>query len=76
MYQREAMWISFGTIRNCAVKVSVGGVNALTGLSQSVSEQGKQDYLALSKSDYGQLCVTCLNKSNPTPGPYPSLGGL
>ena len=56
------MWISFGTIENCAVKVSVGGVNALTGLSQSVSEPGKQDYLALSKMNYGQLCVNRLNK--------------
>jgi len=76
MYQREAMWISFGTIRDCAVKISVGGVNALTGLSQNVSEPGKQDYLALSRNDSGQLYVTCLNKSNQIPGPYPYLGGL
>lgn len=69
------MWISFGTIKNCAVKVSVGGVNALTGLSQSVSEPRKQDYFALSRSDYGQLCVTHLNTSISIPGPYPYLGG-
>ena len=58
MYQREAMWISFRAKNDCAVKVSVGGVNALTGLSQNVSEPGKQDYLALKTRDRGQLCVT------------------
>ncbi|KIJ11855.1 hypothetical protein PAXINDRAFT_15306 [Paxillus involutus ATCC 200175] len=39
MYQREAMWMSFN-LRNegqnsLAVKISVGGVNALTGLPQN-----------------------------------------
>ncbi|KAF8837974.1 hypothetical protein BDN67DRAFT_1013451 [Paxillus ammoniavirescens] len=39
MYQREAMWMSFGHwgghLGPVAVKVSVGGVNALTGLPQN-----------------------------------------
>ncbi|KIM48720.1 hypothetical protein M413DRAFT_59883, partial [Hebeloma cylindrosporum] len=56
MYQREAMWISFERIQDCAIKISVGGVNALTGLSRNASEPGTQDYLALSRSNFGQLC--------------------
>ena len=51
MYQREAMWISFEPAYNSqssfAVKISVGGVNALTGLSQKENAKGKQDYLAV-----------------------------
>ncbi|KIJ09948.1 hypothetical protein PAXINDRAFT_172288 [Paxillus involutus ATCC 200175] len=50
MYQREAIWMSF-KVRNwshpLAVKISVGGVNALTGLPQNVSAKGKQDYLPI-----------------------------
>ena len=53
MYQREAMWMSFSVPSNSyrsyfAVKISVGGVNALTGLSQKENAIGKQDYLAVS----------------------------
>lgn len=52
MYQREAMWMSFKPAYNLslpsfAVKISVGGVNALTGLSQRENTIGKQDYLAI-----------------------------
>jgi hypothetical protein len=63
MYQREAMWMSFkprnnpfenGSLPSFAVKISVGGVNALTGLSQRESTTGKQDYLAVGGKD-GQL---------------------
>ena len=56
MYQREAMWISFkspGT--DVAVKVSVGGVNALTGLPRDEpAPEDIQDYLPVNK-EKGQL---------------------
>ncbi|KAF8837956.1 hypothetical protein BDN67DRAFT_132714 [Paxillus ammoniavirescens] len=57
MYQREAMWMSFraksrhGNQNPLAVKISVGGVNALTGLPQNVSAKGKQDYLPIGGKD-------------------------
>jgi hypothetical protein len=59
MYQREAMWMSFsrsydGSSESFAVKISVGGVNALTGLSQKENAIGKQDYLAVGGRN-GQL---------------------
>jgi hypothetical protein len=58
MYQREAMWMSFksrhDSTASFAVKISVGGVNALTGLPQNESTTGKQDYLAVGGKD-GQL---------------------
>ena len=48
MYQREAMWMSFQPQYGpCAVKISVGGVNALTGLPQNQSVKGKQDYVVV-----------------------------
>ena len=49
MYQREAMWMSFNVPnkQGVAVKISVGGVNALTGLPQNVSATPKQDYLPI-----------------------------
>jgi hypothetical protein len=50
MYQREAMWMSFEPAnRGCsyAVKISVGGVNVLTGLPQNQSVEGKQDYVVV-----------------------------
>jgi hypothetical protein len=56
MYQREAMWMSFKPARRyCryAVKISVGGVNALTGLPQNQSVEGKQDYIVVG-GDNGQ----------------------
>ncbi|KAH9923652.1 uncharacterized protein B0H18DRAFT_458767 [Fomitopsis serialis] len=58
MYQREAMWISFSHPTNSrvhpAVKVSVGGVNALTGTAQGMHNEGDQDYLPI-HSGGGQL---------------------
>lgn len=52
------MWMSFktahGSQSSFAVKVSVGGVNALTGLSQKENAKGKQDYLAIGGKN-GQL---------------------
>jgi hypothetical protein len=54
MYQREAMWMSFKSDKPSAVKISVGGVNALTGLPQNETAQGKQDYLAVGPLN-GQL---------------------
>jgi hypothetical protein len=53
MYQREAMWMSFEPASaswqglSYAVKISVGGVNALTGLSQNQIVEGKQDYVVV-----------------------------
>ena len=56
MYQREAMWMSFNVPGErgsasgggpVAAKISVGGVNALTGLPQNVSATLKQDYLPI-----------------------------
>jgi hypothetical protein len=50
MYQREAMWMSFEPARkfgSYAVKISVGGVNALTGLPQDQAVEGKQDYIVI-----------------------------
>ncbi|KIK79448.1 hypothetical protein PAXRUDRAFT_834089 [Paxillus rubicundulus Ve08.2h10] len=58
MYQREAMWMSFDRQNKrqnpLAVKISVGGVNALTGLPQNVKAKGKQDYVPIG-GDHGQL---------------------
>jgi len=56
MYQCEAMWMSFSPVSLCssAVKISVGGVNALTGLPQNESAKGKQDYLPIAEKN-GQL---------------------
>lgn len=55
MYQREAMWMSFESRQQpSAIKVSVGGINALTGLNQNSESNGKQDYVAVNL-DGGQL---------------------
>ncbi|KAM6493413.1 hypothetical protein JOM56_011547 [Amanita muscaria] len=54
MYQCEAMWMSFKSDNPVAVKVSVGGVNALTGLPQNESKNGVQDYLPVG-GNRGQL---------------------
>ena len=52
MYQSELMWISFAPTsqRTSAVKISVGGVNPLTGLSQNQRTTGKQDYLEIDRN--------------------------
>jgi hypothetical protein len=54
MYQREAMWISFDALNASAVKISVGGVNALTGIPQDRTANAKQDYLPVGAT-HGQL---------------------
>lgn len=41
MYQREAMWINFAATRPFAVKVHVGGVNAVSGLPRE--DGGSED---------------------------------
>ena len=47
------MWISFSQHSDFdisyAVKISVGGINGLTGLAQTESSKGKQDYLAIGR---------------------------
>lgn len=60
MYQREALWIAFLTAppNRAAVKVSVGGVNALTGEPQgAASKSGEQDYLPVNSVN-GQMYVS------------------
>ena len=59
MYQREALWVSFSnSLSKAAVKVSVGGVNALTGKPQDVAgKPGEQDYLPINSIN-GQLYVS------------------
>ena len=56
MYQREALWLSFSRdFVDCAVKISVGGVNALTGLPHDQPAPPKiQDYLPVNSSK-GQM---------------------
>ncbi|KAF8546836.1 ubiquitin-domain-containing protein [Imleria badia] len=64
MYQREAMWMSFKVPdqRNRAVKISVGGINALTGLPQNVSATPKQDYLLVG-GENGQMWLDGISTS-------------
>jgi len=51
LYQREAMFLSFKAINDCfAVRVSVGGVNGLSGLPWNADPRQRvaiQDYLAI-----------------------------
>ncbi|TVY18395.1 Ubiquitin [Lachnellula arida] len=42
IYQREAMWINFTATKPFAVKVYVGGVNAISGESKVVTDATKQ----------------------------------
>lgn len=48
MYQREALWLAFNSDRQAlptALKVSVGGINAITGLPKGKEDVDMQDYL-------------------------------
>jgi hypothetical protein len=46
MHQREALWIDLKNNRANAIKVSVGGINAVTGYPKNVEPpEGQQDYL-------------------------------
>ena len=52
MYQREALWLNFKHQPNVsnAMKVSVGGINALTGAKKGeAGKAGVQDYLCKSQ---------------------------
>ncbi|KAF7341974.1 Ubiquitin-like domain-containing protein [Mycena venus] len=45
LFQREALWVSIGG-GNCAIKISVGGINAITGGKRDEKPpNGLQDYL-------------------------------
>ncbi|TFK70050.1 ubiquitin-domain-containing protein [Pluteus cervinus] len=63
IYQREALWIHFVSTKSSAshaVKVSIGDVNALTGLPRDrPTPQGKQDYAAV-KNHGGQIWLVRL----------------
>jgi hypothetical protein len=64
MYQREAMWLSFKQgDEGSAVKISVGGVNALTGLPQNAASGDKQDYLAVTNGVGGQMWLDGISVS-------------
>lgn len=59
MHRCEAMWMNFetyGLSPSYAVKVSAGGLNALTGLPRkaSTTDGGRQDYLAVRQDGLGQ----------------------
>ena len=63
MHQCEAMWISFllrgaATEASYAVKVSAGGVNAITGTLRNARTEGRQDYLAVTPGDFSQTCAS------------------
>ncbi|KAJ6588398.1 hypothetical protein B0H19DRAFT_1248064 [Mycena capillaripes] len=47
LFQREALWISIGSSAgNCAIKISVGGINAITGGKRDEKPpNGVQDYV-------------------------------
>jgi len=48
MHQREAIWMSSEPqYPSYAVKISVGGVNALTGLRQNQSVKDKENYVVV-----------------------------
>ncbi|KAH8802024.1 hypothetical protein DL96DRAFT_1687204 [Flagelloscypha sp. PMI_526] len=52
LFQREALWISISGV-TCAIKISVGGVNAITGYRQDEeSPLGVQDYLVGGKQPW------------------------
>ncbi|KAH6653835.1 hypothetical protein BKA67DRAFT_676351 [Truncatella angustata] len=49
MYQREAMWINFTALRPFALKVYVGGVNAVSGFPMQENETTRQKRLKMLK---------------------------
>ncbi|EKM51175.1 uncharacterized protein PHACADRAFT_187748 [Phanerochaete carnosa HHB-10118-sp] len=60
MHQCEAMWMKFrvlGDFAAYAVKISAGGLNALTGLPRNAIAVNKQDYLAIREDGRGQPMV-------------------
>ncbi|KIP10611.1 hypothetical protein PHLGIDRAFT_115368 [Phlebiopsis gigantea 11061_1 CR5-6] len=56
MHQCEAMWMSFsGYAESSAVKISAGGINAITGLRSDAPSDGRQDYVPVRSDGSGQL---------------------
>ncbi|KAK7001049.1 hypothetical protein R3P38DRAFT_3052767 [Favolaschia claudopus] len=52
LYQREALWISIGG-EHCAIKVSVGGINAITGTKRDEKPPNNlQDYVVGGKQPW------------------------
>ncbi|KAF8208336.1 hypothetical protein K438DRAFT_1813838 [Mycena galopus ATCC 62051] len=52
LFQREALWISIGG-GNCAIKISVGGINAITGSKRDEEPpNGLQDYVVGGKQPW------------------------
>eukprot|EP00727_Mastigamoeba_balamuthi_P009870 m51a1_g5505 hypothetical protein (551) ;mRNA; f:373208-375055 len=54
MYQREAMWMSFAGSQECAVKICVGGINAVSGEPRNpgVLSKNPQDYVVCPKQPW------------------------
>ena len=53
MYQCEAMWLYFEAQESHAIKISTGGINALTGRPREAVSSGRQDYLAI--KEFGEF---------------------
>ncbi|KAJ7248601.1 hypothetical protein B0H12DRAFT_1324659 [Mycena haematopus] len=52
LFQREALWMSIGG-KSCAIKISVGGINAITGSKRDEKPpNGLQDYLVGGKQPW------------------------
>jgi ubiquitin len=54
MFQREALWIDFTGSKSCAIKVSVGGINAISGQPRDKAPLSSdiQDYVALPRQPW------------------------
>ncbi|KAL2067774.1 hypothetical protein VTL71DRAFT_15870 [Oculimacula yallundae] len=77
VYDREALWISFKSTKPFAIKVLIGGINAVSGepimetfatrLRRSKLAQEKssiQDYIVVDPADQGQLWLDGIAKLN------------
>eukprot|EP01083_Nonionella_stella_P189723 702197_1 len=51
MWQKEAMWMSFEASRQCAVKIGVGKINAITG------KEWKSKWLSSTTDDQNYVCL-------------------
>lgn len=61
MYQREAIWMSFSASSGAAMKISVGGINAITGLPKDhdvEAESMQQDYICSSQPWLDGVCTS------------------
>eukprot|EP00727_Mastigamoeba_balamuthi_P002992 m51a1_g12690 hypothetical protein (648) ;mRNA; r:88-3055 len=54
LYQREAMWMSFDGSEECAVRIRVGGINAVSGepCNPDVLSKSPQDYVVCPKQPW------------------------